>query len=244
MALFSGQGKVYAAERDANGLPKAFKFFGNVPELKLQLSSDTVEHKESTSGSRVTDQRMVKENKTALSMTIEEFTADNLATALWGTSVAITGATVTNEDLPTGLLVGDYFRTKYPKISAVTTTPASVAGTDYQITSADHGMLKVLSAAILGSGTPKINYTYAAVTDVTMFTKPSVERWLRFEGLNTADSNKPVLIDLYRVIFDPMKDFGLINDEFAKWELGGSALYDLTKAGDAQLGGFGRVWII
>ena len=45
-----------------------------------------------------------------------------------------------------------------------------------------------------------------------MFTLPIPERWVRFEGVNTADGNKEVLVDFYKVSFDPAAEFDLIND--------------------------------
>jgi hypothetical protein len=44
MAYFSGQGRVYIGARDELGNPAGLTFVGNVPELKVSLSVDTIEH--------------------------------------------------------------------------------------------------------------------------------------------------------------------------------------------------------
>lgn len=249
MAYFSGQGKVYAAPRGVGGAAGAFKFLGNVPELSVAMATSVIEHKESTSGSRITDQRIVKENKASCSMVLEEFNANNLVMALYGTTTAITGSTVTGEAFPSGLVAGDFVRTKFPKISAVTIKDGAgspvtlVAGTDYAIESANHGLIRIISVGTYVQPFT-INYTYAASTDVTMFSSAPAERYLRFEGLNTADGNNAVLVELYRVLFDPLKNFGMIQDDLAKFQLDGGVLYDTTRIADSQLGGFGRVMLL
>ena len=46
MAYFSGQGRVYIGARDDLGNPAGLTFVGNVPELKVSLSVDTIEHQD------------------------------------------------------------------------------------------------------------------------------------------------------------------------------------------------------
>ena len=50
-----------------------------------------------------------------------------------------------------------------------------------------------------------------------------------------------VLVELYRVAFDPLKEISFISDEYNKFELEGSLLADSTKPFDAVLGQFGRI---
>ena len=69
-----------------------------------------------------------------------------------------------------------------------------------------------------------------------MFTQPLPERWIRFEGLNTADGNREVVIDLYRVAINPAKELSIITDELLKFELSGQVLADLTKPVGGDLG--------
>ena len=64
---------------------------------------------------------------------------------------------------------------------------------------------------------------------------------LRLEGINTAQGNAKVLVELYRVAFDPLKEISFISDEYNKFELEGSLLADTTKPYDAVLGQFGRI---
>lgn len=242
---FSGQGKLFIGARDANGNCGALRYVGNVSDFKPQLATSTLEHKESTSGQRLTDFRLITEKKATIAAILEDFAKENLGMALYGTPVTVTGATVTAEVLPSGLIVGDYVRTKYPDISAVAVkdsagAPATlVLNTDYSIESASHGTLKILNIGTYVQPF-KVDYTYAAHDNIPMFDTAPPERWLRFEGVNTADASKPVLIELYRVLLDPLKELASISDDLAKLDISGSALYDDTKVADTYLGQFGR----
>ncbi len=53
--------------------------------------------------------------------------------------------------------------------------------------------------------------------------------------------NAKVLVELYRVAFDPLKEISFISDEYNKFEMEGSLLADATKPFDAVLGQFGRI---
>ena len=59
MSLFSGQGPVFHSDRNASGEPVAFEWFGNAPEMSLGLATETLTHKESYTGNRVTDARII-----------------------------------------------------------------------------------------------------------------------------------------------------------------------------------------
>lgn len=165
--------------------------------------------------------------------------------ALYGAASTIAGSTVVAETFPT-VAVGDYVKTARQKLSSIVVkdsagTPATLTlGTHYEVTSADHGTIKFLN---LASFTPpfKIDYTYAAVDNVNMFTQGSVDRWIKFDGLNTVDTNKACLVELFKCSVDPVSQIDFIGDDIMKFELSGGALYDSTKAADTVLGQFGRL---
>lgn len=196
MAYFSGQGVVktadastVAAAADATAAGTAYAALsfvdvGNVPDFKVNLNTTIAEHKESTSGNRVTDGRLIKENKATISMTLEDLSVPNLTIALYG--------------------------------------------------SATGGEQVVTDTAI----------TATAVPAVFMFKGVPTERAVKFDGFNTAASNKRVVVELFRVIFDPLKTLDVINDDFAKWQLEGSCMRAALLSANAKyLGGFGRVVI-
>jgi len=245
MAYFSGQGRVYIGQRDSNGNPQAMRWLGNVPELKVSLNVETLEHKESYSGQRLTDLQLIKGKDGEFTCSIEDFSIENLELTLYGQTSAVTAGTVTNEALPTGAVVGGVYLLANQFVSSVTVkdsaaTPATLtAGTHYKV-HAEQGAIEILN---VGTFTQpfKVDYSYGAAKRLAMFKSGQPEVWLRFDGLNTADSNRRVIVDLYRVALNPSKDFSLIGDELQKFELSGRVLADVTKSDTGPLGLFGRV---
>jgi hypothetical protein len=246
----SFQGRVYLGKRDVNGLPIEVRSPGNVADLKLSLKTEVLEHFESQSGQRSLDHRMIKSKSATITLAIEEFTKENLALALYGTHVTTAGGSVTDEpigsvapaNLPT---IGDRYFLAHPKVSDLVVkdsaaTPATLAlGTQFTADT-DFGALQFLDTT--GLVPPfKASYAFGDVSEIGIFTQPLPERFLRLEGFNTAQGNARVLVELYRVAFDPLKELALISNEYNKFELEGSLLADSTKPYDTELGQFGRI---
>lgn len=242
----SFQGRVYLAERDAGGNPVNTRAVGNVSKLSLALKTDVLEHYESMTGQRSLDLRMIKQKSASVNLTIEEFTRDNLALALYGSGVTGTSGSVTGESVGGAApQTGERYFLAHPKVASVVltdsaATPATLtAGTQYTA-DADFGAVQFLDLTGL---TPPIKaaYTFGATDAVGLFTQPLPERFVRFEGVNTAFGNEKWLIELYRVAFDPLKNLDVIGDDLNKFELDGSLLFDASKPVDAALGQFGRL---
>jgi hypothetical protein len=179
-------------------------------------------------------------------MTIEEFTKENLALALYGNFVTAATGTVTAEPVGGATpVIGERYFLAHPKVaslvvndSAATPVPLTL-GTHYTAET-DFGALQFLDVTTF-TAPFKANYSYGAVTEIGIFTQPLPERYLRLEGLNTAQGNAKVLVELYRVAFDPLKEISFISDDYNKFEMDGSLLADTTKPFDAVLGQFGRI---
>lgn len=248
MPYFSGQGRVYLAARDSSGNPQAMRWVGNVPDLKVTLNIDTVEHKESYSGQRLTDLQLIRGKDGEFSCTLEDFSVENLELTLYGTTTTTTSSSVSNETLPT-VAVGETWLLANPFVSSVSIvdsagTPKTLPSTQYTV----HENQGAITFNDITTGGPytqpfKVSYTRAGSKRVAMFRSAQPEVWLRFDGLNTADGNKPIILDLYRVAITPTRDLSMISEELQRFELTGRVLADLTKINDAALGQFGRVLV-
>ena len=247
MAYFSGQGRVYIGARDSAGNPAGLTFVGNVPELKVSLSVETLEHQEAQSGQRLTDLQLIKTKKGEFSCTLEELSAGNLALALYGHSTTVAPGTVTGEALPNPVTAGHLYPLAHQNVSAVQiqdsdSPPKPLPAAQYSV-NAKHGSLVILDATTGGPYVEPftVDYAFGAAQSTAMFTQPLPERWVRFEGLNTADGNREVVIDLYRVAINPAKELSVITDELLKFELSGQVLADTLKPAAGDLGQFGRM---
>lgn len=251
--FFRGQGRVFLGLRDANGKPQNLRYLGNVPELKMSLEINTLEHKESWSGQNLSDYRLDIGKKASMSATLENFSKANVAMALRGSVQAVSaGTAITGEVLGGGSTtagVGDILCFEKRNATLVTIKDSTgspktlVANTNYKL-NGTAGHIELLD---LTTGGPfvqplKADYTPGAMTEVGLFTSGSLEYFMRFEGLNTAQSNAPVIVDLYRIIFDPSKDLSLITDDLLKFPLEGSCLMDSSRSSASVLGQFGAVY--
>jgi len=245
MAYFSGQGRVYLAQRDANGNPLALRWVGNVPDLKITLNVETIEHKESYSGQRLTDLQLITAKDGEFSCTLEDLSAENLELSLYGVTSSVTSGMVVDEPLPTDILDGETRLLAHQFVSNVVikdsaASPATLTeGTHYKVHAAQ-GAIEFLD--VTGFTQPfLVDYDYGAAKSVAMFRSAQPEVWLRFDGINTADANRPVIVDLYRVAINPTRDLSLISEELQRFELSGRVLADLTKDASGALGQFGRI---
>lgn len=248
---YIGQGRVAIADLDANKNPQKLLFVGNVPEAQISFNTEVIEHFESQSGRRQQDRRRIRQLSGELTVTLEEVKKENLALLFWGTPISRSAGSVTDEVLPSGLIAGDTVVLKNANITASSvvitdsdTPPASVASTDYTV-DAEHGTITFTN--VTGYTQPfKVDYSFGSnATIVPMITDLGRERFFRFHGLNIGnDPTEKIIVELYRVIFDPVQNFALLNEEYAKFELKGSVLADPTKEADPQLGQFGRIILL
>ena len=233
---YAGQGVVLIGPRDTTGsiaLPGGLIEVGNVSELKLSVNTSTVEHKETTTGARAIDLRLTTEIKANLMMTIENFSAANLAQALRGKFAKEVGASVTAEHVkayPGFIMPLQHIKVSSVVVKTTAATPVTlVEGTDYSVNT-EAGSIKWLTTGTSIAGDDcTVAYTYAAQNQVEALTEPMQNIWMRFEGLNSCDTNKPVVIVVFKFSTDPLKELDLIGDKVNAFALEGTVLADLSQ---------------
>ncbi len=241
---FSGQGKLKIAPIVAGIIAGGYRWVGNVPDFKPAFANTKLDHKESYTGQRLTDKTITTELKSTFSATLEDWSPDNMALATRGKVEKTTAGAVTGEVSPATLVVGESWLLKNSNISSLTitdsaATPATVDPSKY---TADLAYGTVELNDVTGLTLPlKAAYTKGVVEVVPFFTQGVQEVALLFEGINTADSNKKVRAELYRVALDPTKELGLITENFGQFVIEGTTLIDETKGEDPLFGKFGRM---
>lgn len=241
---FSGQGKLKLAPIVAGIIAGGYRWVGNVPDFKPAFATSKNEHKESYTGQRLPDKTLTTELKSTFTATLEDWSPENMALATRGKVEKTTAGTVTGETSPAALAIGEAWLLENSNITSLTitdsaATPATVDPDDYVVD------LTYGTVSMLDMGTYvlplKASYTKGVVEVVPFFTQPIQEVALLFEGVNTADSNKKVRAELYRVALDPTKELGLITENFGQFVLEGTALIDSSKGDDPMFGKFGRM---
>lgn len=77
-------------------------------------------------------------------------------------------------------------------------------------------------------------YSYSKQALVDALTQPLTEVYLRFEGLNTADSNSPVIVELFKFSTDPLKELALLTDTYGTFDIEGALLADPLRTTGSQ----------
>jgi hypothetical protein len=238
--LVSLQGKIWAGVRSAEGAYTQPRWVGNAPACTLELATESAEKFDSYTGSRLQLDKLPLSKTATLSLTLDEWTLDNLSLALYGSESNLEAGALSGEALPSPLAAGDFLRLEHGFISDLALTTASaplVAGSDYRIESAPAGLIEILKAQ---TEAVSAAYSYAAVENLTIFTTAAPERWLFLDGINTR-TGESVLLDLFRCQFDPVSSLGLIHEEYGSLELTAAVLYDPINAQRANLGGFANL---
>lgn len=236
---YSGQGVLLMADRDVNGLPTdGFIHVGNCSAVSIAIDTTVFEHKESQTGARATDLRLTQEVLTNVNITMESIDKENLSFALYGGYTDVGSGSVSAVDYTAKL--GRILNFPHVKVSSVVVTDAGAVTTfeadkNYRL-NPEAGSIEILTDAeqtaagaasnITADEVLEISYSYEAQIVVNALTTTAPEKYLRFEGLNTADSNKPVVVEVFKFRPDPLQEWSLINDEIAQLEIAGSALQD------------------
>ncbi len=239
---FSGQGKLKIAAIVAGVVASGYRWVGNVPDFKPAFAASKLEHKESYTGQRLPDKSITTELKSTFTATLEDWSPENMALATRGSVQKTTAGAVTGETSPSNLAAGDTWLLKNGNITALTITDAAAAPVDPDDYDFDPAYGTVVLKNLGSHTLPlKAAYTKGVVEVVPFFTEAVKEVALLFEGINTADNNRKVRAELYRVALDPTKELGLITENFGQFVLEGTALIDQTKGEDPMFGKFGRV---
>lgn len=153
------------------------------------------------------------------SMTMVDYTAENLAKALRGSVTAVVAGAVTEEPHSCAGVDGELIPFDFPvdhgeDITVVTTADgALVQDTDYTVSST--GIVVIGTGSIDNTGV-KITYTKAPGAIVEALVESGQEYKLHFDGMNDAQNGKPVAVINHRVKFSPTSGLGFLNSEFAE----------------------------
>ncbi len=236
---FSGQGEIFLAERNDQGNPvDPFVSVGDAPVFEVGLGVEKSDIKESISGFRRTALSLQTGQNSTVTMNLRNFNDENAALMLYGIVLEVAQSTVTNEAFEAGIVEGEaFFLDTKGKVSSLVITDSAGAGATVANTKYAHdGYGFVTFLDVTGYTQPfKAAYSAAKYKKIPLLMNRTPERWLRFVGRNTAEFNsdgsfKRVMLDLYRVQFDPVETLPFIQEsDVSSLAVAGNALEDQTK---------------
>lgn len=231
---FRGQGPVRIALRDANGEPMGLEFIGDLSSLTLTPKVEKEIGYENVSGSSGVGWDFNKRTEYDLSMMMRSFKAEHLAISTHSSNTAKAAGTVTDEAKKG--YKGKMTALNHIKVSSVVVTNSAasttyVAGTDYNVNAAA-GLIEIItSGAITDGQSLLVDYSYAAQHHLSA-SPANKFYYLSFDGVNTADDNKKVRSDIYKINLSP-SSVSMIEDKVTEMPITGTVQLDaLRSAGD------------
>lgn len=198
--LYSGQGSILVSRLDSAGLPTREYQIGNCATAELETTVEKAEHKESQSGSRLTDLSIVTNVTGQITLAVENFNSDALALTMGGSIVHVPGGTVTGEALKH--YNGGHLRFARRFVSAVAVKRGAQALTlytndatpyDYKL-DAEGGLIVMNDGATTAAdklttgGTAPSAITVGNPTVITVANSAAVGDYVSFTGFSGADA--------------------------------------------------------
>lgn len=221
-------GQVYAK---AYGVPAGRLPVGNVLKLEIGHKVDTQSQPNMTMLGGGKHSKVERVSDVELSMTMADVNVTNLARATLGTVEAVDAGSVTGEAHTAYL--GGLLRLAHIQPTDVVVKKASVvvpAAGNYEVRA---GGVFILPNAtgLADADAVTVDYAHGIQAVIEALTTSANELELVFEGLNEADSGKPMIVDIWRVSQSVTKSLALLTGKFGALEVTGEVLEDPTKTG-------------
>jgi hypothetical protein len=246
-----GQGKLFFAPINSiTKLPEdKARFVGNVPEEGFSIAPtvETIQHNESITGKNRRDAVFYPKQSLTVTVRLENVDLENLTQAMFGTSLRLLEATVTNETHTA--YKGYSFSLNRPNVSSLTIMNPSglIFNQDYKVNFKTGEVFIPENSQIVDGSLVTVYYTAPPVNRITGYTGLNTEVWVRFNGLNMADKLNLIVAEIFKVRFNPASVLDFIKNSFpgTQLELIGEALYEprLERVADYE-GGIFRIFSI
>ena len=228
--IYLGKGSIFMKDRaGGNFLP-----VGNVPQLSLSAEEVKTELPdfENPGGGIVASVSRI--SRVVATVTFNDLRKSNLEFLLRGSSSSVTSSAVSGET-HTSPGPGGYVKLdNMVDTSQTVTITGLTAGSDFKVLRG--GIYFPDTSSTNAGDTLSISYTSAAGSVVEALTAGGKEFTLVFDGLNEAESNRPVIVTLHRVKPAPFQNLSLIGEDFAAIDIEIDVLKDdaITGAGVSQ----------
>ena len=242
MSGFLGSGDLYY-NRVVSGVSQGWLRFGNATKFEVKENTEIKERKSKQKATygQVLDSVAVKQ-PAELAVALDDLDKDNLALAFLGdvSEVTVTGAALGAPGEYSTPAYDSIIRVAHEHLTLVVIKDEAtglityVEGVDYEIISAERGLIKILKgdgtddiveneAWESGVGGITIDYTYGSSTSnkVQGGTNSSIKVALLLDGENFADQSK-VSVDVWEAVLAPQTGVDFLADDFATLELNGT----------------------
>lgn len=230
---YIGAGMQYLEDLDA---PAGLQAIGNCSELSYEAATNDIKIQNFTRPGGGNAKTVKRIEGVTVKYKAHTYNIANISRALYGESARVDSGTVTGEvhkAFPGGLIL-----LKNPGASDVVIKAGSVTwdeGVDYELTDAGLPKIKAEGGKALAAGTDiTVDYSHGAHVVIQGLVNSGRRYRHVFVGLNEADTGRPVVIELYRVVHSP-SSLQMISNEFGGMDFTADLEIDVTKgAGVSQ----------
>ena len=228
---YLGSGRVFAR---IAGAAVGLIAIGNCSMLEPVVKEDKQTQKDYTKPGGGTYASVSRIDTVMIKMKLHDLNPTNVARAIFGSEAVVAGASVVDEvgiAYKGGLLPLAHINTTAVVVKNSAGTTTYLADRDYDVAGGGLLISDAATGTITNAQSLKISYTFAEYTKVEAMTTGAVILELHFEGLNEADSAKPVILDVYRAQLSPTKALSLLGDKFSDLDVEAEVLKDPSKSG-------------
>lgn len=239
---YHGVGDILISERSlTTGKPIGYKDIGRVSSVTLIVKDNIIEHREHRTRRSERDFMLVRNSTVDIEMKVEQLNPENIAMFMASACEpvpAVTGYEMTQ-------IVSPGFRYGFEHLNVDTVDIKSEDGSILYILDSNYKINAAKGALEILSGQPTINpitpgqtllikYNAPSQRRIEFGTEPRKEYCLRFEGLNIAESNSPVVIECYRVGFYLLNQFRVQDTKSSDLTVRGALMQDTLKPEGSQ----------
>lgn len=238
---FSGQGKVLVAPIDlSTGKPGGYYDLGNCSSLELTLGQAAMKY--ATGGGGALPKFMETGELPTFKIMMDDVNTANLALLLQGERGSAGVQTVTSETV-----IGYRGRwtplahmniTTFTSLTNATNTTTYARGTHFLL---DYktGMIFIPETSPITDGQSlRANYATNGYATISAFTINQPYYAVRFAGMNSADKDEPVVVDLYRTKLYPVETLPLISADLIEMTVNGKMYLDTARPFTTAAGQF------
>lgn len=240
-----GRGMLYIDNFNAAGQRTGQQAVGNVTAFDTENKVEIKEKYESMDPASSLYARGVTRQTVTLKITGDEYTLDNLARALLGNVVQITGAgaSVSGETItPTpGALLNRYYDLANRNVTAFTSltqepSTALTLGSDYTVDMVRGRIYIPATSSVTPGSVLEAAYTYGAYTynSINVASTGTVEAYVRFLG--NPIKGPTYEAEYWHVSFTPSGTLAFIADDFGNWTLEGEVIADTVNHPSEPIG--------
>lgn len=206
MGYLLGRGDILIGDRDpGSGAILALTRF-HTPMFEVEIKEDRAVHYNSSDAVKGKDLSVVAQMDGTANIEIDDFKPEVLAMALGGeASVQSAGPTFTAKAFPANVAAGQTYAVPDGHVNLATLTIVDSNGTPATLSVGTHYTVDLPSGLVtftsLGSLTPPFKaagQVASGANIVSIMTRRGAEKFIRFDGINLADGDKPVVVDIYR----------------------------------------------